>query len=141
LKFAMADYKRYRHALLIIIVLSFLFLVRNLYIKSQFIDKQAAIELAQNYCVQSNAYPQKEPHNINSKLLVCGDLEEQTGWNACNTRHALQGLKVWYVSMEGQWLIYGPPNANGTNSAPIPFTHCSVLMDAITGEPFSVRNH
>src|SRR5688500_20210040 len=119
----MADYKRYRHALLIIIVLSFLLLVRNLYNKSQFIDKQAAIELAQNYCVQSNAYPQKEPHNINSKLLVCGDLEEQTGWNACNTRHALQGLKVWYESLEEQWLIYEPQNVKGTNSIQIQLLH------------------
>ena len=137
----MADYKRYRYALLIIIGLSLLLLVRNLYINNQFIDKQAAIELAQNYCAQSNADPREEPRNINSKLLVCGDVEEQTGWNACNMRLHLQGLKVWYVSMEGHWLIYGPPNADGTNSAPIPVTHCSVLMDAITGEPFAVGNH
>ena len=98
-------------------------------------------QLAQNYCVQSNAYPQEKPHNINSKLLVCGDVEEQTGWNACNIHFYPQDLSVLYVSMEGQWLIYGPPNADGTNSEPILLTHCSVIMDAITGEPISVGNH
>lgn len=118
-----------------IIVFIYFFAARDKYI-----DEKTAIENAKRYCSQYNDVPQEEPHNIETKKFKCEQVTEQIGWDTCDPRYRDPNAIVWYVSMEGLWLHYGPPNEDGTNSVPGLIRKCQVVMDASTGEMFSLRS-
>ncbi len=123
------------YLLVALVIVPFLFLALFLF------AKQSAIEKAQRECGSFRLMQQEPPHNIKAELLSCNEAEEKLGWKACINQGYSSIIKVWFVSMDGVWLIQGPPNASGSPSTPIPVTYCYVLMDAITGQVFSVGAH
>ncbi|MBI3162899.1 MAG: hypothetical protein HYZ23_10325 [Chloroflexi bacterium] len=99
----------------------------------KYISEQEAIEKAKLYCEQTHSPSQKEPDNFNTKLIQCGQVLEATGWTACSEAEKSPDMMVWYVSMQGLWLHWGPVPADGPHT-PISFTSCTVLMEAGSGQ-------
>lgn len=136
--------RRFRAALFIWIVL--LYLLTSCVVVTndlpatprQYIDEQGAIVQAKLHCEQAHSTSQEVEHNIEAKLLACKEVPEKTGWNACDMGIHSPDIMVWFVSMNGLWFHYGPPNPDGTNSEPIPFTECIVIIDAGTGALFQL---
>lgn len=128
----MAKFKR--PFLYVLLILISLFISLFLAGRNSFIDKQAAIERAQLYCAQTHSEPKETPHNFKAELLACSEAEKQTAMKCTSS------TKVWLVLMDGLWFHQGPPNADSTNSAPITYTKCSVLMNAATGEMIALSS-
>jgi hypothetical protein len=103
-----------------------------------FISEQEAVEQAQLGCEQAHSPPEEPPQNIEAELLTCREVDAQTSFSGC--RDEPPDLKAWFVSMDGLWFHEGPPGEEGANS-PIPFRHCSVLMDAETGRLMELQSN
>ncbi len=118
------------------IILAYIFLMQE---KSIYINEQTAIENATLHCEQFHSVPLKEPRNIKAQLLSCSEFERQTGWDHCTRLGHSGDLMLWYVSMEGLWLHWGPPLEDGTVN-PLELTTCEMIVDAKTGEYFSKQS-
>ncbi len=120
------------------LLLAALVLVPALLIGLFFFLRQDAIGKAQQACNSFHITQQEPPQHIQAEFLLCAQAEQRTGQPECMDRNF---LGVWYVSMEGSWLIQGPPNPDHSMSTPIPYAHCYALMDPFTGQVFEVGSH
>ena len=97
------------------------------------IDVQQAMDLAKNYCAQIHSQ-QEAPRNILAGLITC---KAVTFPDICNQQP--DDLRVWFITMDGSWLHWGPPPESGTPT-PIVFKHCNVVINAQTGEMISISS-
>jgi hypothetical protein len=107
--------------------------------QDKYINKDTAIAQAQLSCNEVHSEPEEEPYNIEAKLVKCMDLEKLVGWSACKDGHPSADTMIWFVSMDGSWIHWGPEAEDGTNT-PIRITRCQVIMDAKSGGMFELRN-
>jgi cytochrome bd-type quinol oxidase subunit 1 len=84
--------------------------------------RQSVIEEAKVKCGSFHSSQQEEPYNMKVKLLACQNAQTEQKRSWC-----------WSVSMDGSWLVQGPPAEGGVPSMPEPFYHCETLFDAFTG--------
>ena len=98
--------------------------------KILYISKEEAIEYAKRECMREGS--NMDPYNIEAEFLT---------WKKANNRleHPDIGgdpgnTRTWLVSMDGSFLIYGPPPPDGSPNEPIDFPHCFIILDAKTGK-------
>lgn len=97
------------------------------------VDKNKAIELAKDYCSRNdgNADLQKLTSDHTAELLTCGEIKARTSFENCGPLSPEQ--KAWLVRVNGEWLLWGPPNPQDTVNTPIQLTKCYVILDANSG--------
>jgi len=97
------------------------------------IAKQAAIEIAESYCVEETIHLSlvEMPHDVVAELLTCTDMTDRGFEIDCQSFGS--NVKIWLVSMSGNWTLWGPLNADGSNNIAV-LTRCDVALNAITGK-------
>ncbi len=97
------------------------------------VNKNKAIELAKGYCSHndSNADLQKLASGHTAELLTCGEIKAKTSFENCGPLSPEQ--KAWLVSVNGEWLLWGPPDPQETVNTPIQLTKCHVILDVNSG--------
>lgn len=95
------------------------------------INRDQAIGLAELYCMQMNNSPsQIDPYHIRAVHLT----EAQATHRLMVGQYSNSSAPVWYVSMDGQWEHIGGPMPPSTDTPPLIFSHCNVIINAETGE-------
>ncbi len=97
------------------------------------ISKVQAIGLAELYCAKS--LPKEDPSNVEANLMTEKEAKNQLK----DSIRSFSNKSVWLVSMDGLWEHEGPPPEYGT-VVPLLFSHCDVIIDAISGDPLSLRS-
>lgn len=102
-------------------------------------SEQEAIDIAIYHCDLGHLQAQESPHNIQADLTT---LDNALRILADDNYHGRDPeLMVWLITMEGTWLLFGPPPVAGTPTPEPPqFHHCAVIITATTGELISVSN-
>ena len=102
------------------------------------ISEQEAIDLAIYHCDLGHLQAQESPYNVQVDLITLDDaLRILTDDNYGGREPELM---VWLITMEGTWLLSGPPPVGTPTSEPSQFHHCAVIITATTGELISVSN-
>ncbi len=91
--------------------------------------------MAELYCSDANSLPEKDPSNIEANLMTYQEARNQL--NAYNA--GFSDKPVWLVSMDGLWQHEGPIPESGT-VVPLLFNYCAVIIDAETGDMYSLQN-
>jgi energy-coupling factor transport system permease protein len=97
------------------------------------IGRDNAIKLAIQEC--GTAYDEElaPPQNVQAHRVSLGKAYELLGMDPTYEERSLS-ISVWLVSMEGSWLLEGPPSSSGSQpSTPNIFHTCSVIL-AVHGE-------
>ncbi len=104
-----------------------------------FIGEQEAIDIAVYHCDLGHLQAQESPNNVQADLTTLDNAIEILGDNNYGGREP--ELMVWLITMDGSWLLFGPPPEAGTPTpAPPQFHHCAVIISATRGELISVSN-
>ncbi len=102
-------------------------------------DKDSVIKNALDYC-RHNYYAldmKEEPQQAKAESMTCSEVQEKTIMNECDDR--TPDSKMWFISTDGLWLLYGPASIDGSYTGPIQIDACYVLIDGKTGERLEVR--
>jgi hypothetical protein len=100
------------------------------------ISREQAIGLADLYCAEAHSPPKQYLSNIEADLM-----SEKVALARLHSQDTnFSSKSVWLVSMDGLWEHEPPPAGPNTSSVPILFKHCSVIMDARTGDMESLTN-
>jgi hypothetical protein len=95
------------------------------------IGREQAIGLAELYCMQINNSPNQEnPSHIQAFHLIKSQAMRRLNVD----QESASSSPVWLVSMDGSWEHEGGPVPPSTNTPPLIFHHCTVIINAITGE-------
>ena len=95
-----------------------------------YISEEEAIEFAKRECMIEGS--NMDPFNIKAELLTWEKANQKLGKK--DLGGTPRSTLTWLVSMDGSFLVYGPPSPDGSPNEPIEFPHCSVILDAKTGE-------
>jgi hypothetical protein len=99
-------------------------------------SREQAIGLAEFYCAVTHSPPKQNPSNIEADLMT-----EKAALSRLHSQDTgFSNKTVWLVSMDGMWEHEPPPAGPDETSVPILFKHCSVIIDARTGEMESLTN-
>jgi hypothetical protein len=98
------------------------------------INRDQAIGLAELYCASVFSPSQKNPTHI--KVYHLTEAEAMLLLSTGQRSSSL--IPVWLVSMDGAWELEGP--VQQTDTPPIKFTHCKVIINAQTGDMMGVTN-
>ncbi len=101
------------------------------------ISKEQAIGLAELYCASVHSWPtQSNPTNIEAYHLT----EKEATRRLKTDQPSTSTAPVWLVSMDGLWEHFGPGAALGTEATPLFFTHCNVIINAVTADMMVLTN-
>ena len=94
------------------------------------IPEKEAIEFGKRECMIEGS--NMDPFNIQTELLTWEKANQKLG--GTDLGETPKSTMTWLVSMDGSFLVYGPPAPEGSPNKPIDFPHCSVILDAKTGQ-------
>jgi len=101
---------------------------------SVFINEQEAIDIAVENCSIFRLQAQEDPYNIRAELTTFHRAQQLLSSNNLSSSRSPESM-IWLVAMDGTWLLCGPPPTEGETPVPLPtLHHCSVIIDASTGE-------
>ena len=90
---------------------------------------QAILACDQNYGLQ----PPESPRAIHAKLTTYGRTLSPTQ-NSDLWWPIDAGRFVWFVRLEGKWLLVGGPSSAEYNTEPSYINECAIVIDILTGE-------
>jgi len=101
------------------------------------INKEQAIGLAELYCMSINNSPnQQNSSNVRAYHLTEGEAIRRLNVGQKST----SSTPVWLVSMDGLWEHVGGPVPPNTDTPPLIYSHCKVIINAQTGDMMGATN-
>ncbi len=103
------------------------------------VDEAAAVKIALDDCKYASFSMdvQEEPQHAKAELMTCGEVQKETMMSECDHRKA--DAKMWFVTTDGLWFLYGPAPDNGEAPIPILIDACYVLIDGTNGRRLEIR--
>lgn len=106
---------------------------------SPFIGEKQARDLALQASNNGHLSVLQPPERVRAELITLAAARERFGASLGNRNALTPDTMVWVIEMEGAWEINGGPLPPlGTTPTPQTFHHCTVVLDAGTGEEISL---